>query len=109
MPASQAMEMLMTGEFIDAQQALQRGLVNRVAPPDQLDAQVEALVAAIVAKPREALALGKALFYHQPGRGLVQACRLAGETMGANMMEPCAQEGVAAFIDKCKPSWNGPT
>jgi enoyl-CoA hydratase/carnithine racemase len=64
----EAFEMLVTGEFIDAQEARQKGLVNRVAAPAELDAAVETLVASIVAKPRKALALGKALFYRRPGR-----------------------------------------
>lgn len=100
-----AMEMLVTGEFIDAQQALQWGLVNRVAAPDQLDAEVEKLVASILQKPRAALALGKEVFYRQREMGIEAAYQLAGQTMAVNMMESCAQEGITAFTEKRKPAW----
>jgi enoyl-CoA hydratase/carnithine racemase len=109
MPAKQAMEMLLTGGFITAEEAKNRGLVNRVAPLDTLDAEVEQLVAAILAKPREAVAMGKALFYKQRETGIEAAYQLAGQTMACNMMHPVAQEGVQAFIDKRKPQWPVPT
>lgn len=102
----QAMEMLVTGDFIDAAQALQRGLVNRVVPPERLDAEVESLVASILAKPRVALAMGKELFYRQQEMGLEAAYQLAAQTMAANMMDGCAQEGVRAFTEKRKPAWS---
>jgi enoyl-CoA hydratase/carnithine racemase len=102
----QAMEMLVTGDFITAQQALERGLVNRVCPPEQLDAEVEKLVASILQKPRTALAMGKELFYRQREMGIEAAYELAAQTMAVNMMEGCAQEGVTAFTQKRKPSWN---
>lgn len=102
-----AFEMLVTGEFIDAQAALARGLINRVAPAEALDAEVNQLAAAIVAKPAAAIALGKQLFYRQLEMGVAAAYQLAGQTMACNMTEPCAQEGVAAFIEKRKPSWAG--
>ena len=98
-----AFEMLVTGEFIDAEQALERGLVNRIADPDSLDAEVERLVASIVAKPRVAITLGKALFYRQAELGLEAAYRAASESMAYNMMEECALEGVQAFIDRRVP------
>jgi len=98
-----AFEMLVTGEFIDADEARARGLVNRVADPAELDAEVERLVAAIVAKPRTALALGKALFYRQIEAGIGAAYDDAGRTMACNMMDPSALDGVQAFIDKRKP------
>jgi enoyl-CoA hydratase/carnithine racemase len=102
----QAMEMLVTGDFINAQQALERGLVNRVVAPEQLDAEVEKLVASIVQKPRMAIAMGKELFYRQREMGMEAAYQLAGQTMAVNMMDHCAQEGVTAFTQKRKPSWN---
>jgi enoyl-CoA hydratase/carnithine racemase len=105
MPAKQAMEMLLTGGFISAEQARQQGLINRVSPAAELDAQVDALVAAIVAKPREAVRLGKALFYKQREMGIEAAYQLAGQTMACNMVHEVAQEGVQAFIEKRNPSW----
>lgn len=104
-PAKQAMEMLLTGGFLNADEARQRGLVNRVVPPDALSAEVEALVQAIVARPREAIAMGKALFYKQRETGIEAAYQLAGHTMACNMAHPVAQEGVQAFIEKRKPLW----
>ena len=100
----QAFEMLVTGEFISAAQALDKGLINRIAEPEQLDAEVERLVASIVAKPRVALAMGKAQFYRQIELGMA-AYQLAGQTMACNMMDDAALEGVQAFIDKRKPNW----
>lgn len=100
-----AFEMLVTGEFIGAQQALDKGLINRVAAPEELDAAVEALVASIVAKPRVAVAMGKALFYRQLETGIEKAYEDAGQTMACNMMEDTALEGVQAFIDKRPPQW----
>lgn len=102
----QAMEMLLTGEFISAQEALQRGLVNRLAAPDQLDAEVEKLVASILQKPRTAIAMGKDLFYRQREMGIEAAYQLASQTMAVNMMDACAQEGFTAFTEKRKPAWN---
>jgi enoyl-CoA hydratase/carnithine racemase len=100
-----AFEMLVTGEFISADEAMAKGLVNRVAPPAQLAAAVEALVASIVAKPRVAVAMGKALFYRQIETGIEDAYADAGRTMARNMMDGCALEGVQAFIDKRPPDW----
>jgi enoyl-CoA hydratase/carnithine racemase len=101
----QAFEMLVTGEFISAAQALDKGLINRIAEPEQLDAEVERLVASIVAKPRVALAMGKAQFYRQIEMGMAAAYQLAGQSMACNMMDDAALEGVQAFIDKRKPNW----
>ncbi|MBC7436687.1 MAG: enoyl-CoA hydratase [Bdellovibrionales bacterium] len=105
MAAKPAMEMLLTGDFITAQQALERHLVNRVASAEQLDAEVDALVASILAKPRVAIAMGKELFYRQQGMGIASAYQLAGQTMAVNMMEASAQEGVKAFTEKRTPNW----
>lgn len=105
MPAKHAMEMLLTGEFISADEARIRGLVNRVAPLEALDAEMEKLVQAILLKPREAIAMGKALFYKQRETGIEAAYQLAGQTMACNMSHPVAQEGVQAFVDKRKPQW----
>ena len=104
-PRKQAMEMLLTGEFIDAQTACERGLVNRVVPSEQLDHEISSLVASILAKPAVAIAMGKQLFYRQLEMGIAAAYQLAGETMACNMMDEAALEGVQAFIEKRSPAW----
>lgn len=101
----QAMEMLLTGDFISAEEARARGLVNRVVAADALDTELQALVDRILAKPREAIAMGKALFYRQLETGMESAYQLAGQSMACNMAHEVAQEGVQAFIDKRSPSW----
>jgi len=104
-PTKRAMEMLLTGDFIDAQTALRDGLVNRVVPLESLDAEVEQLVQSIVEKPRTAVAMGKALVYRQRELGLEAAYQIAGQTMAVNMMDEAAQEGARAFAEKRKPQW----
>ena len=100
-----AFEMLVTGDFISAEQALAKGLVNRVVDAVQLDAEVQALLQRIVSKPRVAIAMGKALFYRQLEQGIAAAYDDAGQTMACNMMDAGALEGVQAFIDKRAPNW----
>lgn len=103
-----AMQMLITGEFIDAATALQYGLVNAVAADDSeaaLDAEVEKLIAQIINKPRIALQMGKELVLRQQSLSLEAAYALAGHTMAANMMDAAAQEGVQAFVEKRAPNW----
>jgi enoyl-CoA hydratase/carnithine racemase len=98
--AKQAFEMLVTGEFIDAQEAERRGLVNRVAEPAALDVEIEKLLASILGKPRVAVALGKELFYRQAELPVAQAYEAAGQTMACNMMDEAALERVQAFVEK---------
>ncbi len=98
-----AFEMLVTGDFISAEEAKERGLINRVAEPEQLDAEVEKLVASIISKPRVAVAMGKELFYRQAELGIAAAYEAAEETMACNMMDEAALEGVQAFIEKRPP------
>jgi len=100
-----AFEMLVTGEFISATEAKGRGLVNRVAEPEQLDSELEKLVAAILSKPRVAVAMGKEFFFRQAELGIAAAYKAAGQTMACNMMEEAALEGVQAFIEKRPPRW----
>jgi len=107
LPRKAAFEMLVTGDFISAEQARASGLVNCVAAADALDDEVESLVSRIVAKPRVAVAMGKSLFYRQLEKGIEDAYQDAGTTMACNMMDPCALEGVKAFIEKRPPSWTG--
>jgi enoyl-CoA hydratase/carnithine racemase len=101
----QAMEMLLTGDFIDAEEARFRGLVNRVAAPDRLDAEIEALVTKILSKPRIAIAIGKEQFYRQIEKGIAEAYEIAGAAMACNMMDETALEGVQAFVEKRPPAW----
>ncbi|MDQ3446874.1 MAG: enoyl-CoA hydratase [Pseudomonadota bacterium] len=100
-----AFEMLVTGDFIDAATARERGLVNRVVPADQLDAEIEKVIASILSKPGSAVAMGKDLFYRQLETGIEAAYQLAGQTMACNMIDESAQEGVQAFMEKRKPRW----
>lgn len=102
-----AFEMLFTGEFVDAATALDWGLVNRVVPAAELDAATAALAATLLAKPRGAVAAGKALFYAQLERPLAEAYDLAADCITRNMLGPEAQEGVGAFLAKRPPRWPG--
>ena len=103
----QALEMLLTGEFIDAPTALARGLVNRVVPIEQLDAEIKKLSDSILAKTPVAIKLGKQAFYRQLELGLEEAYDLASEVMACNMITEDAREGIDAFVDKRKPQWKG--
>ncbi|VVE88077.1 enoyl-CoA hydratase [Pandoraea bronchicola] len=105
----QAMEMLLTGDFIDAQTARERGLINRVVAIERLDSEVAALCRSILAKPAAAVAAGKGLFYRQAETGIEAAYQMAGQTMACNMMDECALEGVQAFIEKRAPGWAKPS
>jgi len=100
-----AFEMLVTGEFIDAPTALERGLINRCVAANALDEAVLALASAITAKPASVIAAGKSLFYAQLELGLAPAYRIAGQAMACNMIDGIAQEGVSAFIEKRAPDW----
>jgi enoyl-CoA hydratase/carnithine racemase len=101
------MEMLLTGDFIDARTALERGLVNRVVPDDELDAEVKKLTDAIVSKSPTAVSSGKRMFYRQLEMGLEDAYSLASEVMACDMVTEDAQEGIDAFIEKRKAEWRG--
>ena len=100
-----AMRMLLTGDFIDARQACEQGLVNESVPAEQLDACIQAVLDRIAAKPIEAIRAGKGLFYRQLELGIDAAYQLAGQTMACNMMQDSALEGVQAFIEKRSPNW----
>ncbi len=101
-----AFEMLVTGEFISAQEAQAQGLINRAVLLEQLDAEVEKWVASIVAKPQVAVAMGKGLFYRQIEAGMEAAYEDALQTMACNMMDADALEGVQAFIEKRAPRFS---
>ena len=105
MGRKQAMEMLLTGEFIDAAEAQRRGLINRVVAAEQLDAEIRKLTDSICAKSAVAVGMGKQLFYRQLEMGLEGAYQLASETMACNMMAEDAGAGIDAFMEKRKPEW----
>lgn len=102
----QALYMLLTGEFIDAQTACDWGLINEVAPAADAAQATEALADKILKKPAPALRMGKRLFYEQVQTNIERAYELAGQTMACNMMDETALEGVQAFIDKRAPNWS---
>jgi enoyl-CoA hydratase/carnithine racemase len=99
------MEMLLTGEMIDAGTALEWGLVNRVVPAAQLDAEVDAFCAKIASKSAAVTALGKQAFYRQIEQGLEGAYRGTGEVMACNMGYEDAAEGIDAFLGKRPAQW----
>ncbi|MDR1995332.1 enoyl-CoA hydratase [Azonexus sp.] len=102
-----ALEMLLTGEFIDAMEAKAKGLVNQVVPADALDAEIERLAGAILAKSAVAVRLGKGMFYRQLEMGLSDAYAYATEVMACNMMSEDAGEGIDAFMQKRPPAYRG--
>ncbi len=102
-----AMEMLLTGELIDAARARELGLVNRVVPDAELDTAVAALAGQIAAKSPLTLAIGKEAFYRQAEMGLDEAYAFASEVMTRNMLARDAAEGIDAFLAKRTPVWTG--
>jgi enoyl-CoA hydratase/carnithine racemase len=107
MGRKQSFEMLMTGDFLSAEAAASRGLVNAAVPSDALDSAVAALAERIVAKSPVAVRTGKAMFYRQIEQGIAAAYDYAGEIMAGNMMAADAAEGIDAFIAKRAPRWTG--
>lgn len=101
----QAMYMLMTGDFIDARQAQEWGLINLAVTEEKLTETTLGLATKIASKPLAALHAGKTLFYRQLETNIQSAYQLASQTMACNMMDKNALEGVQAFIDKRKPDW----
>lgn len=102
-----ALEILLTGEFIDAHTAVQEGLINRAVPAEQLDSALQQLVDAIMAKSPFAVASGKRMFYQQLEMGMEEAYAYAAETMACDMMAADAGEGIDAFMQKRQPVWQG--
>jgi enoyl-CoA hydratase/carnithine racemase len=100
-----AMEMLLTGEMIDAPAAVGLGLVNHAVPEAELDAAVDALAARIAAKSRVVVGLGKQAFYRQAEMGLADAYAYTSGVMVRNMAEPDAAEGIDAFLQKRAAVW----
>ena len=103
----QAFEMLITGEFIDAETAAVQGLINRVADPEQLDSVLQELVDAIISKSPVATSTGKKMFYNQLGMELPDAYEYASQVMVDNMMADDVAEGIDTFIEKRQAVWTG--
>jgi enoyl-CoA hydratase/carnithine racemase len=106
-PRKKAMEMLLTGEFVGAEDAKAMGLINRVVPPDELEAATMALASHIASRSGQAIAFGKRLFQAQLDMDLAEAYATASETMAQNMLESEPCEGIAAFLEKRRPEWMG--
>ena len=100
-----AMEMLLTGEMVEAEQAARIGLINRVVPPGEERTSAIALAKKIAAKSSYVLKIGKQAFYRQAELGLADAYHYASEVMTENMMARDAEEGICAFIEKRDPTW----
>jgi enoyl-CoA hydratase/carnithine racemase len=100
-----ALEMLFTGEFISAQEALQFGLVNRVVPTEELDETVKNLAEHICQFSRTVLGSGKQAFYRQIEMSERLAYDYATEVISANGVLPVAREGMVAFLEKREPVW----
>ena len=102
-----AMEMLLTGEPIDAATAADWGLINRAVPADQLEAEVWKFVERLAASSPLTMGIGKQAFYEQIDLPQAQAYDLMSETMATNAMACDAQEGIDAFLTKRTPNWQG--
>jgi enoyl-CoA hydratase/carnithine racemase len=105
--AKHALEMLLTGDRIGAEDALRFGLVNRVVEDNRLSEEVQRLARKLAAKPQKVVALGKRLFHAQGRMALDHAYALASKTMVENLLMAEADEGICAFLEKRRPRWNG--
>jgi enoyl-CoA hydratase/carnithine racemase len=101
------MQMLLTGETIDAATALDWGLVNRVVPAAELDAAVAELVEAVARSSSYTVAIGKRAFYDQVDRAEHDAYEQTKAVMTENALAADAQEGMSAFLQKRAPTWTG--
>ncbi|MBI3677990.1 MAG: enoyl-CoA hydratase [Proteobacteria bacterium] len=100
-----AMEMLLTGEMVPAEEARRIGLINRVVAPEALDAETLKLAQLIATKPRATVKIGKEAFYNQLEMGLGAAYDYASRVMTENMLAAEAEEGIGAFVEKREPKW----
>ena len=104
-PRKAAMEMLLTGEMIEAAEAHRIGLVNRVVAAEKLTGETMALAQKIAAKPRATVRTGKEAFYRQREMPLAEAYNYASRVMTENMLHAEAGEGICAFVEKREPKW----
>ena len=100
-----AMQLLLTGELIGAQDAFRIGLVNQVVPDDELDSATDRLTALLASKPAAVIAAGKAAYRRQVGLSLADAYSLATDAMVEGLRQPDAVEGIGAFLEKRPPVW----
>ena len=104
-PRRAAMEMLLTADPIDAEEARRIGLVNRVVPAEALRAEVQALAARIAGRSALAVRLGKRTFHRQAGLPLAEAYEVASAAMVRNLLAEDAAEGIGAFLARRTPEW----
>ena len=102
-----ALEMLLTGELIDARTVADWGLINRVVPRERLAQETLELAARITSASSQTLAIGKIAFYEQLDRALPEAYEQASAVMAANAVDPDSREGIDAFLSKREPHWRG--
>ena len=100
-----AMEMLLTGDMIDGEEARRIGLINRVVAPERLESETMALAQRIASKPRATIKTGKDAFYRQLEMPLDEAYAYASKVMTENMLDAEACEGIGAFLEKREPQW----
>jgi enoyl-CoA hydratase/carnithine racemase len=105
LPRKPALEMLLTGDFIEADEAFRLGLVNKVVPPERLEEAFDDMVARLLDKPREVLALGKQAYYRQLEMGLEDAYAFTTGVIVDNALGKDFEEGLAAFLEKRAPQW----
>ena len=105
LPRKPAMEMLLTGDFIEAEDAFRLGLVNKVVPPERLEEAFDGMVSRLLDKPREVLALGKRAYYRQLEIGLEDAYAFTTNVIVDNALGRDFEEGLAAFLEKRPPEW----
>ncbi|MFV0293028.1 MAG: enoyl-CoA hydratase [Paracoccus sp. (in: a-proteobacteria)] len=106
-PHKTAFEMLVTGDFITATEAMRFGLINRTTAADKLETETMTLAQKIAGKLPAAVAMGKRSFHEQVPHGIADAYEIAADTMCANMMLPATDEGINTFLEKRKPDWTG--
>ena len=105
-PRKRAMEMLLLGEFVGAEEAAAFGLVNRVVPAERVEAEAMELAARIAQKSSATVAIGKEAFYRQLEMPLGEAYDHAAEVMVRNMLHRDSEEGIGAFLEKRQPRWS---